>query len=427
MKKINKIINYAVYFLVFLLPWQTRWIYHDAFLVGETWEYGRLSLYGTEILLILILVLALINYFINKNKIEKVELKNNCLWMIVLVFVLWTVLSIVWASNKLLAWSGCLMIFEGAGIFWLINNQTSKVNLKKLSQALILSGVVQSLLGIWQFIIQWFWSNKWLGLSLLNPAVSGVSVVESGWGRFLRAYGSLSHPNILAGFLVVCLLVCIILLIYEKTKNVAKWYYYALIILSVGLFLTFSRAGWLTLFGCLIIYGWSKKVRQIKQNSFLVASVWIVLIFIFLSIVNSSLFLSRITGQQRLERLSNQQRLNQYREATGMINNNWLTGIGIRNYTFQLYNQNQNLSAWDYQPIHNVFVLVWAETGIIGLIIFILLIAKGLLRSNEFWIVFLAMLILGLFDHYAWSLFFGIMLWWLTLALVVNRQKFSTG
>ena len=42
---------------LFLLPWQTRWFYQSGSLNGGYWEYGTFSLYGTQILLWLIIIL----------------------------------------------------------------------------------------------------------------------------------------------------------------------------------------------------------------------------------------------------------------------------------------------------------------------------------------------------------------------------------
>ena len=70
LKIISLLINYGTLIFVFLLPWQVRWIYHEAILNGQIWEYGRFSLYGTEILLILILLLSALKFIIQKKEIE---------------------------------------------------------------------------------------------------------------------------------------------------------------------------------------------------------------------------------------------------------------------------------------------------------------------------------------------------------------------
>ena len=66
--KIRAAIEYGLYLLVFLLPIQTRWIIKEGSINGGHWEYGTISLYGTDILLILLVFLFFVSKTI-KNEI----------------------------------------------------------------------------------------------------------------------------------------------------------------------------------------------------------------------------------------------------------------------------------------------------------------------------------------------------------------------
>src|SRR3989338_5528524 len=128
MKIINKLINYGLCLFVFLLPWQTRWIFKDATIKGGVWEYGRYSLYGTEILLIILLILGVIRWLMhyrrlnNQQRSEEVknELKGVKLWII--LFSILAALSILWATDKGLSWYYWIKLIEGVGLFWLITS-----------------------------------------------------------------------------------------------------------------------------------------------------------------------------------------------------------------------------------------------------------------------------------------------------------------
>ena len=56
-KFFNKLLEWMLYLFVFLLPWQTRWIFKEA---SMGFEYGRMSLYGFDILLILMFAIFLL-------------------------------------------------------------------------------------------------------------------------------------------------------------------------------------------------------------------------------------------------------------------------------------------------------------------------------------------------------------------------------
>jgi len=74
MNKLEKTIKILLGFLLFLLPWQTIWIYQEKFLNGAKWEYGTLGLYATEILLWLCALLFII-WFYKQQKLQATSYK----------------------------------------------------------------------------------------------------------------------------------------------------------------------------------------------------------------------------------------------------------------------------------------------------------------------------------------------------------------
>ena len=123
-KHMDKLIKYGLWLLVFLLPWQTRWIYQEAYLKDEIFEYGRLSLYGTEIILIAVLCLGLFSYVSKRGRGQlvndfKAELKS--FWLLLVLLAVWSAVAIGWSADKQLAWYAWLKLVEGIGLFWLIN------------------------------------------------------------------------------------------------------------------------------------------------------------------------------------------------------------------------------------------------------------------------------------------------------------------
>src|SRR3989338_3887495 len=50
-------IEYLIYFFLFIIPWQTRLILRHGVLNNGNWEYGIVGIYGTEILLWIIVLL----------------------------------------------------------------------------------------------------------------------------------------------------------------------------------------------------------------------------------------------------------------------------------------------------------------------------------------------------------------------------------
>jgi len=450
MKKLQKLIEYLFYLFVFLLPWQTRWIWYEGELNKGFWEYGTFSLYGIDILFVIILALAGI-YFICKKKIKNQKPNSKfCITFYVLpiVFLVIAFLSVLWAQNKGLALYASVKLLEGILLFWLVSKM--KLNFTKLGIAFVSSAVIQAGLGIWQFLTQSTFANKWLGMALQIPGRGDTSVIESSVGRWLRAHGSLPHPNMLASWLVVGLFILLGLAYRFTIQKKSFWkalhpnlwlnifIYWSCVIIVTGLFFTFSREAWLALIIGLVFFWIIVLIKKQAAIFYKLLATGLATIIV-LSFIFWPLLSTRLSGQDRLEVKSRQERTTYLNQSFQLIKKHWLTGVGVGNYTLAVHNQiDPNLKSWDYQPVHNVYLLILAELGIIGLGIFLWLIFYIIKRLFSFqirqdwpWtliypVAILAILIIAFFDHYFWTLHFGIMLFWLILGLSTYTNSEQT-
>lgn len=457
MPKLAKTIEYLFYLFIFLLPWQTRWIWHYGSLNGGQSEYLTFSLFGTEILLWLILFLTII-YKI-KVKDEEASILNYKILDLYILFGLLiavSLLSLVWAADAQVSLYYIVKLLNGLALLIFIIN--FKFSYKKIGLAIIASGFVQGILAILQFLTQKVWASKWLGMAEQLSQTLGTSVIEVNGIRWLRAYGSLPHPNILAGCLVISCLLLVVMLILNRHKweKVLLWVSWPAIL--AGLFFTFSKSAFLALgigflFLSIFIYlSYENKAKivfsQILFSGFLVLAV--------LTLFYSQLVFTRLNAEERLELKSLTERALYFEQAKDLIQDNWLKGVGLGNYTWVLFNSlPEKQPAWYYQPVHNVYLLVATELGILGFIIFILIIIEVLrkiwhfkidynlkllevfknfefkqiyhfYKNHFFWLLgltacLIVILILMAFDHYFWTQYFGIMLWWFILGLWLKQ------
>ena len=61
------------------------------------------------------------------------------------------------------------------------------------------------------------------------------------------------------------------------------------------------------------------------------------------------------------------------RKAKEIIKDNWLIGVGIGNYTFALRAKYPEIKVWELQPVHNTYLLILAELGVVGFLFLLLL------------------------------------------------------
>ncbi|MFA6410914.1 MAG: O-antigen ligase family protein [Candidatus Buchananbacteria bacterium] len=441
MKKLEKLIEFGFYLFIFLLPWQTRLIWREAAINGSIWEYGRFCLYGTELLLWAVLFLYLIWLFKNK-RFKKINLtdffsrlkdKGVLIYWLIVLFVLIGGFSIFWALDYNLAYNRWLTLLEAVAICSMILIFNFKI--EKIAIAWVLTSAIQGVFAVWQFFSQYIFPNKWLGLAEHWPTVAGSIILQTDAERWLRAYGSLPHPNILGGFLTVSLLFLIYLALQAKTQSQRIFVLASLLAIIPGLFFTFSRSAWLAAIFSFIVLAfwlWQKKDYFLNQT-FLKVFFLMFLMVVILAINLQNPLLVRFQGEQKTEVASIQLRMTFTEQAWQLTKDSPLLGQGIGNYTLGVYQKiNPAWPGYYYQPVHNIYILALAELGIFGALVFYLILfylISALIKnafSLEKIILFLALisiLIISLFDHYFWTLYFGVVVFWLILGLNLKSIK----
>ena len=98
-----------------------------------------------------------------------------------------------------------------------------------------------------------------------------------------------------------------------------------------------------------------------------------VFILIFITILKPLLF-SRFNLDSRLEQISLNERLEQSSSASDIIKENVFWGVGLGSYHSKLMSLDSNLAPYEAQPVHNVFLLIWAEIGLWGFLVCVYLI-----------------------------------------------------
>jgi O-antigen ligase len=298
--------------------------------------------------------------------------------------------------------------------------------------------VLQAAVAVPQFI-----QGRSLGLNRLGEVVvaaawPGASVVMVGEARWLRAYGLTQHPNLLAGCLMAMLL--LVTGYYLAQRGWQRLPLLAALGLGfTGLLLTFSRAAWLgTLAGglaALALLAWAWRRGQWQPNRTTVALLAIVLLVLgttFLTL-NWPLLQPRLGfTAQGTEIRSVEARKMQVPAAWALIQKRPVLGVGLGNYPAALYHLVPELIASYpvYQPVYNVLLLVTAELGLPGGLLWLGLISlpwpslwlrRRQIRLTPWWAgvsgALLALVVVSFFDFYVWTSHQGRLILWLVLGL----------
>ncbi len=372
------------------------------------------------------LALLAVIFWLSAQVKNKSTPKLSPVLKILLLLCIWMTLSSLWSAD----WRTSLCI---ASHFWLIyllilsmRNSHEASNAAFFGLCVMLT--LQILIGVVEFATQSMQFLEPLHLhwpGLINAYSQGASILKYADGtNFLRVHGTFPHPNILAGFILICL-AGVTALLYNKTRmNWVLW-----VLLAAGnslLAVTFSRSAWLGL-GAFFL------VLLLKSKSLNEKKIWLmlsvsILAFTLTLIPLRELFLSRtITPATATEEFSLVGRLWLSQQALSYAKEKPLTGIGMGSFVIQLAERAGERNF--VEPVHNIPLLVFSELGIVGVI---LLLAVFVTIAKELWItnkpnaIFFTALLAGmgtiaLFDHYLWSLAPGRMMLGLVLGLWLGQ------
>ena len=247
---------------------------------------------------------------------------------------------------------------------------------------------------------------KWPGI--LDPSMPGSTVVESADGtRFLRAYGTLPHPNILGGFTLLTLLGPASLVFASKRAG-----HPALIPVALGmslLALTFSRSAWLGMVFFSLVLILKSKFLDRKRLALLLLTAAVgfaITLLPYLQLVQARTV--NIASDSEKFSFIGRAWLNQ--EALQMIRAYPLTGAGLGSFIIEL--SQRAGEGYIIEPVHNIPLLVGAELGIIGILLVIALsvsIASGIVTAQTPYSILASAALAGfgiisLFDHYLWTI-----------------------
>ena len=255
-----------------------------------------------------------------------------------------------------------------------------------------------------------------------------------------RACGTFSHPNILGTFLFCSILATSYLYLREAKKIISALLLSLLSLQVLALFTSFSRSALLGLgTGCLFFFIiLFKKKQRIKRLSLLLL-VWV------FSCLGSGAFLSPallsrggILNYEGVVREADLERIAYAQVAIKMIKQYPLLGVGFNN--FQLYSQQMTTSGL-HSKVHNIYLLIASEMGLIGFGLFFLFLFyilrsafKGLFSTSLLFeekifslSAFLGLLLIGSCDFFIFSLPAASILFFSVAALLYTSASRSRG
>jgi len=295
--------------------------------------------------------------------------------------------------------------------------------------------LIQSVVAITQSLLQHDLGLQALGEHKLDPTQMGVSVLESGGVRFLRAYGMSDHPNILGGCLALGLLILLAAFLRARRPHA---FVIAVIFVpaSVALLLTFSRSAWIAfVIGSMLIILGAVFQREINGLKRAIALALVCLLAVgHFAARNWSYFAGRLNAgnsfsTNRVERGSIIERAFLFDSASRIFTGHPFIGVGL-GVSVVAMKESYPVFPMSYQPPHVALLASALETGVIGagfylglmLLPLVVFIRQRERMLREPWptatlTLIIALILIGFFDHYPWMLVPGRLLQWMVWGL----------
>ncbi|MBT4384291.1 hypothetical protein HOD30_00925 [Candidatus Peregrinibacteria bacterium] len=405
MSVLNKWMQILFGIAIFTLPFQVHVLaYQTTWGRGFTNPYGSIYFTITEFFLLGAGLLFLASRIKTRKRIK---IGDAGFFLLMLSIAFLTTLSLYLSPFEDYTFHLFLFLkISNLILFYtLIVNKVLRAN--EILKIFIFSMCFQAALAIFQLITQSSLGLGMLGEPYLADNVAHLARFTLNDSSIIRSYGTFSHPNILGGFLVTSLLST--LLFSPKHKNERS---ILLLIQFLGILATFSRSAIFALTVALVfIYIWY--LKEIKNNKIIPISLGSILLI-------EMFYLAFSRGFDLLNDPAFIERINGYKQAIEIFEINQL-GVGYSHFTLFLDQISQTpLMPWEYQPVHNLFLLALSEAGVIGMIGIVLSMSYifyrifhnrkiFLTRSQNFkkrilFVTFLSLFLISMLDHYTASL-----------------------
>ena len=394
--------------------------------------YTGYFLHVSEILLVVGLLFLFAERFASKNQKGKKLSKNlkdffvkDPVFLLFIVFVFLSLFSVLFSVDARNSVFYVIRFVELIVVYKLVSG--GFLNFSRLMGIFVGVMFIQSIISILQYYLQTDLGLRFFGEPVLDSAAKGIASVDLYGDKVIRPYGTFAHPNILGMYMVFAFwfLICLSSKIRDRLVLVCLGFLF----LST-LLLSFSRSAWLAFVLSGIFYmflrGGKTYVRYIVS--------FVILFFVVSYALGVGDLLMHRAGILFADSAFSERLMFMDISVRMLLDNPF--GVGIGNFTVVMQDYSaEKLFPWNFQPVHNIFLLAFAEVGWIGGLSLIVLLAFVLKKAMEIKKYFLPVVIGvcvlagGLFDHYFLSLFQGQVLFVLFLASIAvgNSSKKDFG
>lgn len=284
--------------------------------------------------------------------------------------------------------------------------------------------VFESLLALFQFLGQSSLGGVfyYVGERSFVQTTPGIALSNIGDVLLLRPYGTLPHPNVLAGYLLVGSILTLYVLSDVKKTWQKRWLGGVLLLSFLTVLLSLSRVS-IVLFLC-VLFVFLFRLEKLSQR-FGIS----LLLGVVMSVIAFGPFLTKRFLDLSLTSETITQRISLMQSAWEIFLSHPVFGVGFSHFLVTLPKvMAQSSTVFLLQPVHNIFLLILSEGGLLLFssmtLLSVFLIRRVIrLRGQEKLVSVMLLFVLfcvGMVDHYLLTLQQGQLLLGVSLGLILS-------
>lgn len=294
-----------------------------------------------------------------------------------MAFIFFSLFSLLSAENPAWGWRKALFLLSFVPLFFLASDfGRDPQRRRKIIVFTVIAAALAASVALIQFAAQFmiglepiltFWRQImpiFLGQSFGRAVLDFPSwLVNIGGRTFFRAVGFFPDPHMLAFYLNLAWPWSFLAAWQDRRRNPRTAFLFAAatILILAATLATFSRGAYVGIFGGLIFLGSYLIARQPTKKNLIILAL---AVFLSAWLTNLAPVAQRFGSIFDLREGSNSQRLATWRQAWTIAQDDWLTGVGLGNYSLSV---RPTASYRDPIYAHNLYLDILAETGILGL------------------------------------------------------------
>jgi putative inorganic carbon (hco3(-)) transporter len=315
-----------------------------------------------------------LSWFIRSQakKTSEASLPFHVNFALLLYFAI-TAISVVVAQDVSLSLFEVALLFEACLVyFYVANTVRTREDVMFVVSLLLIACLLESL----AMIVLQFTGMP----STIWGAPTQIQIEADPGQRFMRVGGTVGSPNFAAAYLSISLASAASILFTNLGRKL-KWL--AIAVLGAGgvaLIFTFSRGGWIAAvlaIALICLLGCRRRGFSLK-TPIAITLILAMLCLPFLSVISARLLED--------DKGSAQSRIPLMKLAFRIIEDNPVLGVGANNFTVVMdrYLTSDFREGWLF-TVHNKYLLVLAETGIVGLLAFVAFLLDALRKGWHCW------------------------------------------